>query len=561
MTSGPLGFNYESISFQAKEKSQIEFTFYPPRGKPITTFASPDEQLAVAVEKTGVKNFCFENHILFAEVKDQSSEVAVLPGILCRELKPGGKVKTKGHKGATPWQKIQDDRMDESEKENELPIKAQKLIFIESTSRGITKIPTSMYNGKLLAILAYDGDTVDDAIVKDGRFSEGVNIFETNDREAQVPQHYAAADLARRILMMKKRPSKRKTASFDKNDIPSTTDVFSIPGDLKDPFTEDIGRAAINSVRQNALEHFAKPGATKTVDEYIKRGIEQFGKENPAAIPAHILDTLARAKKSVGNIVCGGRKGTCFVLAFLRGQYAIITSKHVINIINEERKATTDQERYDKISVHFDDNYPEQVGACIGEVDENAHTFYDEHLDYAIMFLKPSPDLGNLPLLGSLVRSSIPCHGIVVLIGYPENLSRKSVEDCHVIPDNWHETLCDRATKVLGHGENPQEYGIRSSQNRDVVHMAHKVNIVLPRDIHSNGIPYDTSFFHGSSGSPVFNSDGHIIAIHTLGYPYLRGTTQYSIMEFGKALGAICRDVRSKHGDKVANFLFPKCGN
>lgn len=58
-----------------------------------------------AIQATGLKNFSFENHILFSEVNDHPDEVAVVPGILCRELKPNGKVKAKAVKGATPLPK------------------------------------------------------------------------------------------------------------------------------------------------------------------------------------------------------------------------------------------------------------------------------------------------------------------------------------------------------------------------------------------------------------------------------------------------------------------------
>ena len=84
-------------------------------------------------------------------------------------------------------------------------------------------------------------------------------------------------------------------------------------------------------------------------------------------------------------------------------------------------------------------------------------------------------------------------------------------------------------------------------RGRDASHSKHQV-------------AYDTTLFEGSSGSPVFNEDGHIVAIHTQGYPILDNKRKItSIMEFGVTFAAIFEDIKSKLGVKIAHDLFRYC--
>ena len=95
-----------------------------------------------------------------------------------------------------------------------------------------------------------------------------------------------------------------------------------------------------------------------------------------SAIPAHTMEKLAMAKESVGLIKCGNIFGTCFLLSDIGGKKTVMTCKHVIDDIEEERKKSTNQEKLSTISVHFDDDYPERQSAeCSAEVDEEAENF------------------------------------------------------------------------------------------------------------------------------------------------------------------------------------------
>ena len=69
-------------------------------------------------------------------------------------------------------------------------------------------------------------------------------------------------------------------------------------------------------------------------------------------------------------------------------------------------------------------------------------------------------------------------------------------------------------------------------------------------------LPYDTSLFTGASGSPVFDLNGNIVAIHTQGYTLNVEGGKCSLMEFGVTFQAICEDLRKLN---LLEKYFPDC--
>uniref|UniRef100_A0AAZ3Q105 Serine protease n=1 Tax=Oncorhynchus tshawytscha TaxID=74940 RepID=A0AAZ3Q105_ONCTS len=100
---------------------------------------------------------------------------------------------------------------------------------------------------------------------------------------------------------------------------------------------------------------------------------------------------------------------------------------------------------------------------------------------------------------------------------------------------------------IIQHGDRTQAVEKHVRENEEFLYVINNryfeekwdIGTHLPRD--TEKITYDTCFFHGASGSPVFNEYCQLIAMHTAGYSYQgkRGKTQ-SVIEY--AVG-MTRDV------------------
>ena len=470
------------------------------------------------------------------------------PSLLCMNIKPGSNVRARRRKGAITSPKHQ-----ECEEKNKAPAKSQSLFFVNSNTAGITKLTNTLYEGRRLCVDAQPNDTLMGAILKDGRFCDNFKLLEDNDVKSVVSLDYKVSEYSRQTFIMRK-DRKRKLRNENVPVIPRKKTVYSsIPSKVTVPFTEEIGKTMIYDARNAALETLVKPGVKEAaLGKNLQRIVQKFGKTASSAIPARMLPRFTKATKSVGFIKCGYVTGTCFLLS----ENCVITAQHVINMINEKREESTDGELYRKISIYFKFLYPFRYGSCSGEMDETGIFSSQGDLDYAICRIKwVDSAVAKLEPLGPFVRSVLPCSGLVILVGHPDS-KEKSIEPCHIMPSyNWHATLCKRASEAEGYcDQHPEECSIYNGESVRCVHI-HKHRYLQGH--HPDQIPYDTSFFEGSSGSPVFNLDGHIVALHTQGYPFYQSGKEVSLMEFGLTFGAIFRDVKERLGERNAKFFFP----
>jgi V8-like Glu-specific endopeptidase len=268
------------------------------------------------------------------------------------------------------------------------------------------------------------------------------------------------------------------------------------------------------------------------------------------AIPATTLDQLAAASKSVGYIHCGNVTGTGFLLT----DNSFITSKHIHELIYKERKKTIFPQCCKTISVNFDYDSPQMEGFLQAEVDERRLPLTSQELDYVIYSLKDNPAPSKLKPLGPMVKSvksSLPRSGSGILVGHPGN-KNKVVENCRFIPD-WRVTMEGRKSKALRYCEQHPAECFKENKAKLCIHNYKERNLEEGKD----ELAYDTtSFFEGSSGSPVFNSNGHIVAMHTRGCPYHHGGKKSCFMSFGTKFDAIYEDL-IKQGRVEATSLFP----
>jgi hypothetical protein len=282
---------------------------------------------------------------------------------------------------------------------------------------------------------------------------------------------------------------------------------------------------------------------------------EDISKNTSTVRPARLHKPFSTYIESIGQISCGKIQGTCFLVT----EDLVLTALHVCMDINKERKELilqqleganlTRRSELEKLRPHeimpititFDYLYPDKTaGVANVEVDEDHDPQLESsHLDYKFLRVKKDDALINRILLGSKVRSYPLQEGRAIVVGHPAG-SELQEETCVVVSSHsWREKVDKRRAAVY-----------------PGVHMTNEQRMKFTEEYkEEERLGYDTSLFSGASGSPVFDLDGCIVAMHTQGYVLKVKGGNCSLMEFGVHFNAICADLRRRN--YAVEKLFP----
>ncbi|RXN37636.1 protein FAM111A-like [Labeo rohita] len=150
--------------------------------------------------------------------------------------------------------------------------------------------------------------------------------------------------------------------------------------------------------------------------------------------------------------------------------------------------------------------------------------------DYKI---KVRPDLLSFYKPGPL-----PNIGGICIVGHPDG-GIKRMDPCFIIGK---ENLQKAADKHI-------------SENYDFFPVIKQQSLADKWDLYKNQINYDSCFFNGSSGSPVFDDNCNLIGVHTGGYVYKgENSKTRSIMEYAYSMQPILESIitqakKSKRSD------------
>lgn len=262
-----------------------------------------------------------------------------------------------------------------------------------------------------------------------------------------------------------------------------------------------------------------------------------FGKVTQNSISVATCEHLVHLSKSVGYIEWNNNgipgNATCFVF---NGGY-IFTCLHVVHLIVGEG---TDRNLWpDIISKCAKVTFGYKKELCHHVVDwftiDPGYLVSDAPLDYAILKLRENRNGFPPGLFGNV--SLLPPSGLIYIIGHPEGQMKK-IDGCAVVP--IHERS-ERYKKCYQH-----EVPAHQASTYNAFPMFTQRSF-LSAAWRTDMLSYDTCFSKGSSGSPVFNASGQLVAVHSVGHFYRRGDMVHGLIEFGYSVDAILCDVKQKN--------------
>ncbi|KAJ1166860.1 hypothetical protein NDU88_007256 [Pleurodeles waltl] len=399
-----------------------------------------------------------------------------------------------------------------------------------------------------ICVFAAKGETFRDALCKDGRFlpllAESTAWKMRVGKDAYdsecVVDTYAKKTFEVEICNLTQKKVAHATTDQTCEQLRSLTEhmLQAFPQSLLQHYPS---LAEQGNLIKEAIEEEAKT-QDKTPRVLLELEKEEFSKRTVNSTPVTVHKMLGNRSRSVGYITWNnnGNRGSasCFVLG---GGY-ILTCHHVIRDIVGEGVPEGEWPKIihdsTKVSFTYEENPYKKRGLYSIEPWLGPS---DKGLDYALLEMKKSKRAFPPGLMPHVSRP--PHNGLVYIIGHPDG-EVKATDACTVI------AFLERHQEIRRRLEEGRQQG-DSHPNCDTeggrifcIHMFTKENF---REIRSSRtVTYDTSFFQGSSGSPVFDSSGRLVAMHAAGYRYNLKRRKLSVIEFGWLMEEIRSDIKKK---------------
>uniref|UniRef100_W5LL09 Family with sequence similarity 111.2 n=1 Tax=Astyanax mexicanus TaxID=7994 RepID=W5LL09_ASTMX len=245
--------------------------------------------------------------------------------------------------------------------------------------------------------------------------------------------------------------------------------------------------------------------------EILKLLREQFGGSGGAS-----FSEVKRVKQlmELSNSVCQLRnEGSPLGTGFLLFDRFILTNAHVVKKIDpfthKLQHSVTAVFDFEDLDMGKKLAVKESVVALYRGKDKMG-----QHLDFALLELAED---AKPPNCEELLKnySPPPIRGGICIIGHPDG-GVKRMDPCFIIEKDH---LEQAANKHL-------------QENSEFLHVITQQCLAEKWEYHFTQISYDSCFFYGSSGSPVFDDNCQLIGVHTGGYAYPQGKKTRSVMEY-----------------------------
>ncbi|XP_045050346.2 serine protease FAM111A isoform X2 [Desmodus rotundus] len=391
--------------------------------------------------------------------------------------------------------------------------------------------------GVKLCVYAFKGETIKEAVCKDGRFlsfleSDDWKLILNLDSVVENTQH--VDDLEGKLFQVEAEERRASGAAATQScDVATTRNseleersTFVSKGETMAQYP------SLQREMEEIRESFKKKIKKRQGKKLYLAHKTNFGKVTKNATPVKTFKLLSHLSDSVGYLSWdnNGMRGsaTCFVF---RGLF-VFTCRHVIHDIVGEGIEPS--------------KWAGIIGQCVRvtfgyeDSQEKGDYFFvkswfeicGETLDYAVLELKENGQPVPLGLYNGI--GPVPLSGLIYIIGHPDG-EAKSADACTVIP---------QGQRVEKYREHLQTQGF--DEHMQFIHMFTQRSFqeMAPRP---DMITYDTSFYFGSSGSPVLDSKGSLVAMHSAGFRNYYQPGFSSIIEFGPTMESILHDIKQNH--------------
>ncbi|KAK2100410.1 hypothetical protein P7K49_021758 [Saguinus oedipus] len=401
-------------------------------------------------------------------------------------------------------------------------------IGIGKYKRKIVKCGKLHKKGYKLCVYAFKGETIKDALCKDGRFRS----FLENDDWKLIENHDSILENTQLVDELE---GKLFQVEVDNRMGPSEAGPQNPESEkrnscvLREQIMSQYPRFKRES--EKIRENFKKKMKGKNGKTAFELDRINFGKVTKNSYSVKVLKVLAHLSDSVGHLFWDGATAGCATCFVFKGLF-ILTCQHVINLIVgkkiEPSKGADIIGQCVRVTFHYEEPQEKEMN-CFSV--EPWYEIYSEELDYVVLKLKENGQQVPMELYNEI--APVPLSGLIHIIGHP-NGEKKQTDACVVIPQDQRAEECQERVKA------------KEAASPEYVHMYTQRSfqkIVANRDV----ITYDTEFFFGASGSPVFDAKGSLVAMHAAGFAYKYQNETCSIIEFGSTMESILYDIKLRY--------------
>ncbi|XP_075829714.1 serine protease FAM111A-like isoform X2 [Microtus pennsylvanicus] len=416
---------------------------------------------------------------------------------------------------------------------------------IGSKRRKILKYGELRQKGYKLCVYGLKGESIKDTLRKDGRFLSFVEsdhwklIYEL-DTVIEITQPVDELD-GKLFQVEVEQTNNPRISSVTQNSELENRSFHRVDEYIVDQYP-------VLKEQREKLRAYIKEQSDKRKKKasLFKIHKENFGKLTRNSTSVKVLKHLSQASDSVGYLRWNnnGNEGsaTCFVFK----ESYIFTCRHVITDIVgegvEPSKWASTISRCVKVIFDYEEFPPREDNAF------NVKPWFEissENLDYAVLELEENGRQVPAGLYNGI--GPAPDNGLIYITGHPDG-EKKSTDGCTVVPQYNRGRKCEENVQAR---EAAGEYVCTSFLS---IYTQRSFQELLGN---SDVVTYDTTFFGGSSGSPVFDSNCSLVAMHAAGFLCKYQSGVHNIIEFGSTMESIIADI--KQNKYWYNKIFGNC--